>query len=49
MERNVLSDIACIYDPLGFISASHVIGKLIYRDLRDLKIPWDEKITDKTN
>ena len=29
---------------MGLISASHVFGKLIYRELCDLKGPWDEEI-----
>ena len=39
-KRNVLSYIACIYDPLGLISANHIIGKVIYRHLCDKKLPW---------
>lgn len=34
-KRNVLSYIASIYDHLVLISSSHMIGKLINRDLRD--------------
>ena len=43
-KRNVLSYIASIYDPLGLISASHNIGKVIYRELCDKKLPWDTEI-----
>ena len=39
-KRNVLSYITCIYDPLGLLSASHIIGKVIYRELCDKKLPW---------
>ena len=46
-KRNLLSE--SIYDPLGLISAIHIIGKLIYRELCDLKIHWDEKIPDVLN
>ena len=45
-KRNVLSYIASFHDPLGLISASHIIGELIYCELCDLKIPWDEEIPD---
>ena len=45
-KRNKLIYIASIYDPLGLISASHIIVKLIYRELCDLKIPWDKEIPD---
>ena len=43
-KRNVLNYIASIYDPLRLISAGHIIGKIIYRELCDLKIPWDVEI-----
>ena len=43
-KRNVLSYIASIYDPLGLISANHFIGKVIYRELCDKKLPWDTEI-----
>ena len=45
-KRNVLSYITSIYDPLGLIPATYIIGKLIYRELCDIKIPWDEEIPD---
>ena len=38
-KRNVLSYTASIYDPLGLISASHIIGKVIYRELCDRELP----------
>ena len=43
-KRNVLSYIASIYDPLGVVSASHIIGKVIYRELCGKKLPWDTEI-----
>ena len=43
-KRNVLSYIASIYEPLGLISVSHIIGKVIYRQLCDKKRPWDGEI-----
>ena len=43
-KRNVLSYIASIYDPLGLMSASHIMGKVIYRELCDKKLPWDTEI-----
>ena len=42
----MLSHIVSICVLLGLISASHIIWKLIYCELCDLKIPWDEKISD---
>ena len=49
MKRNVLSYIATIYDPSRLISARHIIGRSIYRELCDLEIPWDEEIPDILN
>ena len=43
-KRNILSYVASIYDPLAFISPSHVIGKVIYRKLCDEKVPWDAEV-----
>ena len=40
-KRNVLTYIASIYDQLGLISTSHIIGKVIYRELCDKKRSWD--------
>ena len=37
---------ASVYDPLGFISSRHMLGKLIYGNLCDKKIHWDEGISD---
>ena len=37
-KRNVLSYIASIYNPLGLISATHIIGKVIYREEYDKKL-----------
>ena len=31
---------------MRLISANHIIGKFIYGELCDLKIPWDEEIQD---
>ena len=44
-KRRVLSYIASIYDALGLISANHIIGKVIYRELCDKKVPWDTEIS----
>ena len=30
--------------PLGLISASHIIGKVIYSELCDKKLPWNTEI-----
>ena len=43
-KRNVLKTLASIYDPLGFILPVLLIGKILFRNLCDLRIPWDNKI-----
>ena len=43
-KRHVLSYIASICDPLGLISASHIIGKVIYHELCAKKLPWNTEI-----
>ena len=43
-KRNVVSYITSIYNPLGLISATHFIGKVIYREEYDKKLSWDTKI-----
>ena len=40
-KRNTLSYVTSIYDLLGIISPCHVLGKIIYSELCDEKIPWD--------
>jgi hypothetical protein len=40
-KRGVLSKLAKIYDLLGLASPTTLIGKLIYRDICDAKVPWD--------
>lgn len=44
-KRKVLSFLAAIYDLFGMISPVTLKGKLIYRDVCDAKLPWDETIT----
>ena len=40
-KRNVFSYVASAYDQLGVISTCHVLGKVIYSELYDEKIPLD--------
>ena len=47
-KRNVLKTLASIYHSLGFISPVILIGKILFRNLCDLSIPWDnENITSR--
>ena len=43
-KRNVLKTLASIYDPLGFILPVLLIGKILFRNLCDLRILWDNEI-----
>ena len=45
ITRNILSYVASIYDLLGFIPTSRVIGKAIYRELCNEKVPWDAEVS----
>ena len=40
-KREILSKLAKIYDPLGLASPITLQGKLIYREICDVKLPWD--------
>ena len=46
-KRNIPKTLASIYDPLGFISPVLLIGKILFRNLHDLRIPWDNEIPQK--
>ena len=46
-KRNILSELASVYDPTGLISPAHLIGKILYREICESKIPWDESVTQK--
>ena len=43
-KQNILSILLSIYDPLGFVSPCLLLGKIIYRNLCDLNVPWDKEI-----
>lgn len=43
-KRGVLSHLAKIYDPLGLVSPVTLIGKQLYRDICDSKVPWDTQL-----
>ena len=47
----ILQKLPSIYNPVGFISATTVIGKMIYRDTCESKVAWDSEIPEciKTN
>ena len=41
-KRGMLKSTAKVYDPLGVTSPLLLVAKLLYRDVCDLKIAWDE-------
>ena len=45
-KRMILQKLASICDPLGFISATTVIGKVIYRDTCEPNVVWDVEIQE---
>ena len=40
-KRGILRKLARINESLGFVSPVTLVGKLIYRDVCDAKLPWD--------
>ena len=47
-KKNILKTLATICDPLGFLSPASLIGKILFRNLCDLRIPWDNEIPQET-
>ena len=43
-KRGVLNFLASFYDPLGFIPPATLSGKILYRDICDRKLGWDEPL-----
>ena len=43
-KRNILSELASAYDPTGVISRAHLIGKILYREICESRISWDESL-----
>ena len=46
-KRNILKTLASICDSLGFISPVLLIGKIVFRNLCDMRIPWDNEIPEE--
>ena len=44
-KREVLSKLAQVYDPLGFVAPITLQGKQIYRDICSEKLLWDAKLS----
>lgn len=45
-KRTILSNIAKLFDPLGFLSPIIIIAKVIMQDLWPLKLDWDNPLPD---
>ena len=43
-KRGILSSVASIFDPLGFVSPAILEAKLIIQSLWKLKVDWDDNI-----
>ena len=45
-KRGVLQTLASIYDPLGIVSPIILQGKLLFRELCDRGLTWDEQLPE---
>eukprot|EP00112_Aurelia_sp_Birch-Aquarium-sp1_P001131 Seg1117.2 transcript_id=Seg1117.2/GoldUCD/mRNA.D3Y31 product="hypothetical protein" protein_id=Seg1117.2/GoldUCD/D3Y31 len=45
-KRGVLQTLASIYDPIGIVSPVTLRGKVLFRELCDAKISWDQELPD---
>ena len=45
-KRKMLRFLASVYDPLGLASPVSLVGKLLYREVCDQHLPWDQKVPE---
>ena len=45
-KREVLSQLAKVYDPLGIVSPTTICGKFIFRDICEKTFPWDAPLNE---
>ena len=45
-KRTTSSELASVYDPTGLILPAHLIGKILYREICESKIPWVESVPE---
>ena len=43
-KREILRFLASVYDPLGLVSPVLLVGKSVYRDACDQRLPWDKSL-----
>lgn len=46
-KRTIYSDVAILFDPLGLIAPSILLGKLLVQRLWQQKLDWDEPVDEK--
>ena len=46
-KREVLKSLASVFDPLGVASLTVLVGKRIYREACDQRLPWDAVLPEK--
>jgi hypothetical protein len=46
-NRNVLSKVSSVFDPVGFVSPYVVIAKIILQEILARGYTWDEEIEDE--
>ena len=46
-KRETLRFLESIYDPLRIASPASLVGKILYRDICDQRIPWDVLVPEK--
>ena len=45
-KREMLRFLASVYDPLGLASPVTLVGKLLYREVCERRLPWDQKVPE---
>ena len=46
-KRNVLKELASVFDPLGLVSPVVLKGKIFIQSLRDKHLDWDDAISNE--
>ncbi len=46
-KREALSELVKVYDPLGLVSPSTLIAKMLYREMCEAKLPWDGELNER--
>ena len=46
-KRGILRFLAVVYDPLGIAAPTMLVGKLLYHEVCESHLPWDENVSDR--